>query len=93
MTVWKFPFALGGRVALYMPTGAKVLHVEAQGGMPCVWALVDEKAPVQRRDFVMVGTGHDLPPIALRHVGSFQVDANGSWSTPTFVWHLFEVEP
>ena len=53
-TIWKFPFAVSDKlvIAIEMPKGAKILHVEVQSdwlapglrGQPCLWALVDPLA-------------------------------------------------
>ena len=85
MTIWKFQFEIGDIVRIDMPVGAKVLHVESQHGVPCMWALVDPHSPTQARDFRIFGTGHHIDSSMLElltHVATFQ---QGS-----FVWHLFE---
>ena len=81
--IWKYPLTGDTRVALEMPIGARVLAVQMQGHLPCLWALVDTSADVQRRTFRIFGTGHrfDLSPDA-PHIGTFQ--------DGPFVWHLFE---
>ncbi len=90
-TIWKFPFAVSDMVAIEMPSGAKILHVEVQPAsslversQPCLWALVDPEAKKCLRSFYIFGTGHSLGPRAddLRHVGTFLDGA--------FVWHVFE---
>lgn len=92
MTVWKFPFDIEDDIGVEMPRGARVLHVDAQFGRPCLWALVAPAAPKEVRRFRLAGTGHPLPPLDRVifdwiHVGSFQM-AGGQ-----LVWHLFEVSP
>jgi hypothetical protein len=81
-TIWKYPFALGDVVGLDMPAGAEVVHVECQGGQPCLWALVDPEAPAEARTFRMFGTGHPIPEDVGPHLGTFQM--------PPYVWHLFD---
>lgn len=83
--IWKFEFDIHDRITIQMPKGAKILHVECQDNMPCIWALVNADAPRETRSFRIVGTGHPIPDIAdLRHVATFQM-ADGQ-----LVWHLFE---
>lgn len=87
-TVWKFPFDVTDDISIEMPAGAEVLHVEAQAGQPCIWALVDPAAKKVERRFRLAGTGH---PIAIRprsqfdHVGSFFMAAGA------LVFHLFDL--
>ncbi len=81
--IWKFPFGVEGRFELRMPVGAKILKVEVQNGKPTMWALVNPSKPEEVRRFLIIGTGHDLPPdLPIRYIETFQ--------HPPFVWHLFE---
>lgn len=86
-TIWKFPFHIDGTVSLRMPEGAVVVHVDVQNGQPTLWALVDENAATEVREFHIFGTGHKVPDgVGLNHhVGSFQL-LDG-----VFVGHMFEV--
>jgi hypothetical protein len=85
-TIWKFPLAVGAEIALEMPGGATVLDVQTQGEIPCVWALVDSTAPLTKRHFCVMGTGHncDTLPANAKHVGSFQLLGGA------LVFHLFD---
>jgi hypothetical protein len=82
-TVWKFPFEVADQVVLRMPEGAEVLDVQAQDGVPTLWAVVDVDAPLVERRFELRGTGHPLGDIG-PYVGTFQLLGGG------FVGHLFE---
>jgi len=83
-TIYKYPVGDVGEVfELEMPQGAQILDVQLQDGKPVMWALVDEKAPLDRRLFMIYGTGWALPGAYGQYVATFQ--------TPPFVWHLFEV--
>lgn len=85
-TVWKFElFSVDDDVRITMPMGAKILHVEAQREVPCVWALVDPGADKVEYRFRLAGTGHPLPDDVGPHVGSFMLHGG------RFVFHLFEV--
>ena len=85
-TVHKFPLAAIPDVELMMPAGARLLHVGHQDGALMLWAEVDEQAPAERRQFVVVGTGWGKPADAEVYVGTVQAP-NG------LVWHVFEVAP
>jgi hypothetical protein len=82
-TVWKYQAPLV-RVDLVigMPRGAQVVEVAWQDDVMCIWAIVDDAAPIESRYFEVVGTGHQAPDGG-KYVGTAHV--------PPFVWHLFEV--
>jgi hypothetical protein len=87
-TIWKYPVPASRRGAVEMPKGAKILTVQMQGDDVCMWAMVDPAAPLERRQFLVVGTGHDIPGAdALTYLGTFQPDEGGS----PLVFHVFEV--
>ena len=64
-----------------MPKGSTVVQVGIQDGLYCVWATVDTDAPVEERQFVVVGTGRELTA-NMHHVGTV-------FENP-FVWHIME---
>jgi hypothetical protein len=85
--IWKFRITVGAMCAVDMPAGARVLHFASQFGDSMVlqiWAQVDRSAAVERRLFVIVGTGHDVPAGA-KYIGT-AITLKGS-----LVWHLFEL--
>lgn len=85
LAVWKYSLALvDGAQPLVMPLAAKLLRVSAQGSEPTIWALVNPGLARVTRKFVVVGTGHPVPPHAV-YVGSCD--------ERVFVWHVFEVSP
>jgi hypothetical protein len=82
--VWKFvihPYAMN-----MMPVGAKPLSVHAQGDDLFLWALVDTEAELEDREFVIVGTGHELPDHAGEFLGTALL-ADGR-----LVLHVFEAK-
>ena len=62
-TIWKFELALQTEQAINMPEGAKVLTVQVQAGVLCVWALVDTENDTEERQFFILGTGHDADDV------------------------------
>lgn len=84
-SIWKFPLALQDEQMISMPEGAKPLSAQVQGGVLCLWALVDMLAPVAPRKVLVKGTGHpcDDSLDASQHVGTFQV-AGGA-----LIFHVF----
>jgi hypothetical protein len=84
--IWKFVIDVKDEFFLEMPPGAKVLSVQEQDGVPCLWAAVRPSAaqhPQQRRFFV-VGTGHPMPKDATKYLGTFQLQGGA------FIGHLWE---
>jgi hypothetical protein len=87
MRVYKFPIPVEDSGRIEMPKGAKILKIQVQHGTPCMWALVDSKAPKEMREFRIVGTGQHIelsPYLELTYIGTFQV--NGGH----LVFHVFE---
>lgn len=72
-------------VDISMPSGAAVLHVDVQHGVPCLWARVDPLAPEVLRRFRIAGTGHTLGSNVGRHLGTFQLQGG------SLIFHVFEV--
>jgi hypothetical protein len=88
-TIWKYPIPLyrAGMVSaspvLDMPAGAEILTLQVQDEKPTLWARVDPEQPPVRRQFAIVGTGHQVPDNASEYIGT--------WQSALFVFHLFEI--
>ena len=82
MTVWKYVLSMSNEQGMAMPIDAEIVHVEMQGDVLCMWALVDSKNGVEHRIFRIHGTGH--------HVHSNEVYIGTAVSDP-YVRHVFEV--
>ena len=79
-TIWKFPVMSD---VIEMPEGAEILSVQTQHDQPCLWALVDPDAPMERRTFNVVGTGIPFEGDG-QFLGTFQLLGGG------FIGHVFE---
>ena len=69
-----------------MPVGARIVHVGFQGNLADVvtfWAEVDDRAEQEVRNFMVIGTGVEIPD-GYEYVGTTQ-----NAELP-FVWHLYE---
>lgn len=76
--IHKFPFKFPvDEVQLRAP---KFLHVAEQNQTACLWAEIDESAPLESYLIKFVGTGH-FPPVNGQHIGSFMSNS--------FVWHIY----
>lgn len=84
-SIWKY--TLGGKAIeeIEMPQGAQILCVQTQREDVCLWAVVDESAPMQKRIIEVFGTGHPMPRTESRvYIGTFQMNAG------SLVFHVFE---
>lgn len=83
--IWKYLIEPGVKF-IEMPAGAIPLSVQVQDGSPQLWAMVDQTKPMEKREFRVFGTGHEIQfPYKLSFIGTFQLSA--------LVFHLFEVLP
>ena len=85
MRIWKWTLNMTDVQTVEMPAGAKPLTVQLQGGMPQLWALCDERSPVEPRLIAIYGTGNPMPANPGRYISTFQM-AGGS-----LVFHAFEI--
>lgn len=83
--VWKYSTPVLDEFFIWMPKGAKPLHVHEQNDALCIWALVDpnEKA-TERRTFRVYGTGQMIKE-SLPYLGTFHMHDG------RLVFHVFEV--
>jgi hypothetical protein len=69
-----------------MPLGAKILSLQTQNEIPCLWALVDTEAIIVKRTFRILGTGHQMfDNIPCKYIGTYQLIKEG------MVFHCFEL--
>lgn len=86
-TIWKFPFENMGMFGLDMPKGAEILTVQVQGGIPCIWEMVDPGQEKKKRTIVIHGTGHPIQQAEeKKYIGTYQ-EMQGE-----LIWHVFELE-
>lgn len=84
-TIWKYQFPIDDHITILMPHGAKVLAVQVQDRVPCIWALVDTReTKCVPYKFRLYGTGHPCESDLSNYIGTFQM-AGGK-----LVFHLFE---
>ena len=70
---------------LTLPIGAKILDIQLQHDVPCIWVLHEKPDIMNCQELYNLqwfGTGWDIPDKA-SHIGT--VHRNG------FVWHLFRI--
>lgn len=86
MKIFKYLLYPSDSFELELPKGAKILTVQVQFEKPQIWALVDPNADNEKRQFRMIGTGHEIKEKNLTYIGTFQMMGGH------LVWHLFEVK-
>jgi len=73
-----------GPQVFLMPIGARIVPVQDQYGVPCMWALCNPQQKQTERSFYIFGTGHHIPEAGLSYLGTVQ-QMDGR-----LVWHVFE---
>lgn len=88
LTVYKYPLPMHREPAIEMPKEARILCVQVQKEVACVWAIVDPEQPTETRTFRLFGTGQPMDIVvgSHRYIGTFQLLAGD------FIGHLFEPE-
>lgn len=82
--VWKY--VIQPESEIEMPVDSQVLSVGTQGDDICIWAKVDPLAPKTHRNFVVFGTGHQIPDyLKLSFIGTAFLHCG------QLVFHVFEV--
>lgn len=83
--IWKFEIS-PSKTTIEMPKHSKVLSVQMQNNVPCIWAQVNPDAEKVKKHFEIFGTGHDMEcdGICREFIGTFQMHGGG------LVFHLFE---
>ncbi len=86
MTIWKKELQIADVQYLDVPAGARLLTVQTQNGSPCAWFFCDPDARMieNGRRVSMYGTGHPMPSVIGKYLGTFQL-ADG-----TLVFHAFD---
>ncbi len=88
LTIWKYTLPIKDEFTIEMPSNAKVLTIQSQNGVGCMWVLVDPNALTEVRIFKTIGTGH---PVDLATLGAVELMAyRGTYQTQGFAWHIFE---
>jgi hypothetical protein len=85
-TIFNFD-ATHDRTSLMLPVNAEILTAAVQPNPEriVVWAMVDTEEMKSSREIVLVGTGHEIPRLPLRFIGTCQL------ADPALVLHVFEV--
>lgn len=80
--IFKFQLALEAQQRIEMPEGARILCVQVQRGIICLWAAVNPEAKKRMVTVRIYGTGHPIDADCGTYIGTVQQDGE-------FVWHVF----
>lgn len=84
-TIHKFQIEITDSQIVEMPMKAKILSVQVQRHVPCLWALVDTDYDLENRHIHVYGTGNPMDELAeYVFIGTIQTQES------RFVWHVFE---
>lgn len=84
--IWKYAVKMQDEQEIEMPKNAKMLTVQVQNDVPCIWALVDPNETKELVKFRIVGTGNEFEDAMVmdsRYIGTFQLPLH------SLVFHLF----
>jgi hypothetical protein len=84
LTIYKYQLDINDVVEIFMPQHTRILDIQVQYGIPCIWAVVDTEQPKVTRRFRIFGTGQPMDRDYTNFIGAFQLQ-NGSR-----VFHVFE---
>jgi len=83
-TIFKYALPMDGWVEMHR--GAYPLTVQMQGDAPYIWAFVESEHPLEKRQFLIFGTGHPMPTDPGTYLGTIQM-MHGQ-----LVFHVFKGE-
>ena len=86
-SIWKYELAVTDVQNISIPIGAKILTVQVQNGLPCLWVLVDPKADKEMRCFEIFGTGTPVLSdmgTSREYISTFQIRQGN------LIFHVFE---
>lgn len=89
--IFKYPLPdVADSITVRMPLGSRILSLQVQDGIPCLWAIVVGTDKMVDVEFKIVGTGWDFTeefPVGdgfawrAQYIGTVQLDE--------LVWHYF----
>lgn len=82
--IYKYLIAIEDYQQIDMPEEAKIISLQIQNDMPCIWVEVDTSKRQSPRPFFLYGTGQPIGDISQIHIGSFQLLGG------KLVYHLYE---
>lgn len=85
--ILKYPLSGVGTTVIEWPSQSTVVACAMQHGVPTIWARVDDDNDSERRKFVVLPTGIEIP----RDVDDDEAAWEGTIFDGQFVWHVFNL--
>ena len=87
-SIYKFPLRVEDIQMIDMPVGIKILTVQTQNEIPCIWGMIDKDQPrATGHWFRTFGTGHPIDKdFKGNYIGTYQLN------NESLVFHVFEFE-
>ena len=73
-TIWKYKLDIKHVNHIDVPEFGKVLCVQVQGGVPCVWIKVNPANPLVKREFNVYFTGEECDCLDGEYIDTFQIN-------------------
>lgn len=73
-TIHKYPLMVVDEQTVMMPESARILSIQIQHGIPCLWAAVDTDTPLMAYVLFCYGTGHPVYSEWEHYIGTVQVN-------------------
>jgi hypothetical protein len=86
-TIWKAALKPTSVQRVQMPRGSKILSAQAQDNRLTIWFQCDPAEPMEEREIILIGTGHDAPhpaDVKFKFIDTVQFSDSG------LVIHVFE---
>jgi len=80
--IYKYPLVITDLQTVYLPKGAKILTVQDQHGVACLWVEIETTNDPEQRIIEIVGTGNKMEEHERKYISTF-------FQFP-FVWHVYE---
>lgn len=88
ITIYKYPIVPTFEQSISIHAGYRILALQVQDGVPCIWAIVNTDAQIVNLYLHTIGTGHPADEFEdKQHVGTYQLSQGEGH--PIFVGHVF----
>lgn len=70
--IYKYPLEIQDIQRVELPENFKILSIQRQNAVPCLWVLVDPEESLMTIDIHLYGTGHPIKFTHLNFIETFQ---------------------
>ena len=87
MRIWKYELKTTDTQYIEMPVSSKLLTVQMQHGVPCLWCLVNEDEYLAEREIRIIGSGHFIEnDFNGTYIGTYQMFDGKA------IFHVFSIK-